>query len=59
MEVPFTYRKNLLRVGGGCYVLVPTTALDYWKTSLNIKEIKEVFVKVYKNKMTITPSKKK
>ena len=53
MEKPFRYRKKLVRVGSGDYVLLPATWI---KQNLKPNE-KDVVVEVYKNHVKVIPAK--
>jgi len=56
MEEPYRYRKKLVKTGNSTYVIVPIEALAAWKTIIKVKEIRNVIMEVYKDKIIITPS---
>jgi len=57
METPYRYRKKLVKTGNSTYVIIPLVALDAWKQNMKVKEVRNVIMEVYSNKMVIIPLK--
>ena len=58
MEKPYRFRKKLVKTGNSTYVIIPATSLTSWSKLLKIKEVYEVDMEVYSDKIVITPAKK-
>lgn len=59
MEKPFRYRKRLVKIGNSNYVIVPDLWLRGRAKHMKVKQITEVIVEVYTDKIVITPYKGK
>jgi len=57
MEKPYRYKKKLIKTGNSTYVIVPANSLKSWANTLKIKQVTNVIMEVYKNKIVITPVK--
>lgn len=57
MGEPYRYKRKLVKVGNSFYVLAPNDWLKMQAKKLKIKQVREVILEVYDNKLVITPMK--
>jgi len=57
MEKPYRYLRKLVKIGNSLYILTPIDWLRAQARKMKIKEVKDVVLEVYDDRLVITPSK--
>ncbi|GAH40263.1 unnamed protein product [marine sediment metagenome] len=57
MEKPYRYLKKLVKIHNSFYVVAPKDWMKLQAKKLKIKNVVNVIVEIYKDKIVITPSK--
>jgi len=57
MEKPYRYLKKLVKLGSSFYILAPIVWLNAHAKKMKIKEISNVILEVYDDRLVITPTK--